>query len=171
MESSLPLPEEILVQKTMSIVRINVTDQPYHMAKTTLFISTQRGVRIPLEAPVYVIDDERVRGYIPTKSLIYDYDLIDDTHQNPHLEMVFFTSPSLPDQVRPFAGGKTYVMLFRATLDMVLEYDIEQRILIDQQVVSATGDVYYIIVFGHKQYDDIVITPDHGEDVAVPTEE
>lgn len=170
MESSLPPAEEILEERernTMKLVRICVTDLPITSVTTTLFVSTERIEPFPLTGALYTIDDDRVRGYIPTKSLLMAADSHDQYYGDVELEMVFFCSPSLPDQVRPFGTGKTHVLFFRVTPDMVIEYDINLRILIDQQVVSSTGEVYYIVVFGDKQYNDIVITQDPGEVVAV----
>lgn len=161
MDTSLPPPEEILEERernTMTLRRICVTDMPSTVVQTTLFrkVAGDQEPR-PLFAMLYTIDDDLVRGYIPTKSLLY----------SGVLEMVFFVSPSLPAQVRPFGDGKTHVLMFSVDVTTEVSYDIEKRILLDQQVDASMGEVYYIVVFGDKQYDDIVITPDYGDDVAV----
>lgn len=155
--TSLPPPEEALedrIRNTMSIRRVVVTDQPHKMVQTTLSIAwTHQGDRktIPLESVLYTIDSDDVRGYVPTKSLIS----FDEDQNDINVQMVFFVSPSLPAQVRPFGEGKTHVLLFHVLPYVSVEYDIEKRILIDQQI--ADGQVYYIVVFGDKQYDEIVV--------------
>lgn len=149
--TSLPAPEEALADRahhTMTLRRINVTDLQCTVAKTTLFQQYEfEPSPSPLFANLYTIDSDLVRGYIPTKSLIC----------KGHIQMVFFVSPSLPDQVRPFGAGKTHVLVFSVPITCEISYDIEKRILLDQQVDSETGEVIYIVVFGDKQYTDIII--------------
>lgn len=157
LQTLLPSPEDALEDRTnntMTLRRITVTALPCKVVQTTLFQQyAGDAFPTPLWADLYTIDDDSVRGYIPTKSLF---------GCNNHLEMVFFVSPSLPPQVRPFGEGKTHVLVFDVPNECAISYDIEKRILLDQQVNPATGIVYYIVVFGDKQYTDIIIEEQHG---------
>lgn len=155
-ETSLPCPEQVSEARTMFIVRVRVTDLPCRLVETTINRSVDGG-RVPLVCRLYSIDDDRIRGYIPTKSLLVDKPnelFYEPADSGPALEMIFFTSASLPANVRPYGQGKTHVLTAIIDHNTVIDYDIDARILIDQQVHNNL--VMYIFVFGDLQYDSVI---------------
>ena len=136
--------EELRAAQTMSIVRVAVTDLAIKIAFTTLNV-LRNGIRTQLVCDMYTLDDDRIRGYLPAKSFCFGPSRI---------ELMFYTSPSLPDAARPFESGNTYVLVYECDVDVTVEYDIEHRILVDQQVSGSK--VIYIIIFGDKQYSSLI---------------
>lgn len=144
LQSSMPPSAGVRAASSLSIRRVLLCD---HLKDTvtTHFTFTLGTFSGRLVGKLYSVDLDAVRGYLPTK-ILCAYE---------QLEALYYTNPSLPNAVRPFKEGKTHFLVIpAASVDMVVEYDMELRILIDQVVINNT--IHYVVVFGDEQYHDVV---------------
>lgn len=99
----------------------------------------------PVETTIYTLTDEKVAGYLPSK--VWWDDKKDD------LCLLYYVSPALPDQARPF--GTKPVHCFVIDYDHGdVEYDPMWRVFIDQ-VKTPTG-MMIVVMFNDDLYKQIV---------------
>lgn len=143
--SNLPDPDEIRREIRMTIKQVIVADNPYETVRIA-FDEVVGEDRVPSLVKLYKLEDADIVGYLPSKALINEWgDLV----------LIFYVSPSLPDRARPFAGGPVYVCVLDVDHRTPIEYDGELRCFVDQ--ISSEHGIKYVIMFGEKQYDQIVI--------------
>ena len=148
MKSALPPIEEVKAHNTMKMVRVRLSELPYHSG-TFKFdgVDKESGVRFPLIAPIYEIGDHIARGYLPSKAWWRSED--DDVH------FLFYVQESMPPETRPFGTGKSYISAMYIGEDTVIEYEVGLHIFIDQ-VQTQTGTLY-VFMFGEKEYKNVVM--------------
>ena len=149
MESTLPSLEEMREANTMKIVSIGTKFLSKSVVKTGLHRCDAAGCVYPVVGDLYVIDDQRVQGFMPSKVL-----WCDDEYR-----VIYYVCHSLPQNVRPFEGN-TYMLVFDVAVNDVIEYGMTMRLFIDQIVVDDR--VKYIVMFGDETYNEITLTPKKG---------
>lgn len=151
MKSALPSTEYIKARNTMKMVRVKLSELPYHNG-TLKFdsVNGESGVRTPLAAPIYEIGDHIARGYLPSKVWWRLDD--DDVH------FLFYVQESMPYESRPFGTGKSYISAMYISDNCTIEYEVGLHIFIDQ-VQTSTGTLY-VFMFGEKEYNSTVMTSD-----------
>ena len=175
MESSMPDFEEIRMERTMQIYQINTSRYRWVMPVETLIdIREPDGSRAKLVTHVTIVDDQQIKGYLPSRCW---FDGNDD------LRMTFYATPSLPPAARPFGEGPLYVFWIDVRDGQVIEYDIDTTVFIehmanplfwDHDDDRATG-VRYVFVCGPKgvptvfaQHSiDRMVEPDRGIEMPV----
>lgn len=145
-KSSLPPLEEIIEQASMKIVTIKISAFPSELWETNVYKQAGGGRRVPLVARVYEVDDRavEVQGYLPSK-IWYDDGLYG----------LFYVNETLPKAARPFKG-KLYVMYTYIDPNVVLDYDANIRVLIDQ-VLMQDGKMAHLFVFGEEQATSLLV--------------
>jgi hypothetical protein len=98
-----------------------------------------------LTTTLFTIEDETVGQYLPTKVWISPLSGV---------TLLYYVSASLPDQVRPFKDGKSYALVVPLTVDEVIEYDAEIRLLIDQ--VPTEHGLTYVFLFADDAYKKLI---------------
>ena len=148
MKSALPPIEEVRAHNVMKMVRLKLSELPYHNG-TFKFdgVDRESGTRFPLIAPIYEIDDHIVKGFLPSKSWWRPED--DDVH------LLFYVQESMPIEVRPFGTGKSYISAMYIGDHTTIEYEVGLHIFIDQ-VQTQTGTLY-VFMFGEKEYKSVVM--------------
>ncbi len=148
MKSALPPIEEIKAHNTMKMVRVKLSDLPSHNG-TFKFdgVDQESGVRFPLIAPIYEIDDHIVRGFLPSKVWWRPED--DDVH------FLFYVQGNMSHDARPFGTGKSYISAMYIGDRCTIEYEVGLHIFIDQ-VQTSTGTLY-VFMFGEKEYKNAVM--------------
>lgn len=153
-QSSLPPAEQIKQQRTVRIIRHvlvfkdSVIDNNFY-CKALLHLDVSSDFwceRNAVTAKIYKINNDVVKGYIPSKMWF---------NRNNDIEMLFYVSDHLPERARPFAKQDMYVAVFEVDGDECIEYDIETTMFIDQ-LITSDHHVFYVIVFGQDQYDKII---------------
>lgn len=150
MESSMPDYEEIRMERTMQIFQINTSRyRSVWPVETLIDIREPDGSRAKLVVEVTIVDDQRIKGYLPSRCW---FDGNDD------LRMTFYATPSLPSAARPFGDGPLYVFCHELKDGQVVEYDIDTTVFIEHMANPlfwdydddrATG-VRYVFVCGPK---------------------
>ena len=149
-QSGLPPLEDIREEQTMRIYTITTDKFERIQVETTLMVSHPDKAPRPLVATVIMIDDDRVKEYMPSKvwATASPFD-------RPVFKVLYYINTSLPQAVKPFKDN-TYLMYFIPDDDEVIEYDVNVRMFMDQVAVPGHGMVY-VLMFGNESYDDIVV--------------
>lgn len=147
METNLPPIEEVQATQYMQIVRICLNEYVQEHVTTKLYSVIDGKPAKQIETSLIEIDDDRIRGYIPSKIFV-----VGDS-----IQLLFYTSPSLPDGARPFGKGKTYVVLYFPRPDEVVEYDVDTRVLVDQLIIRDR--LAYVFLFEEKKYKEMIFEP------------
>lgn len=96
-----------------------------------------------------VLDEDSVRGYLPSKIWHYSYDDL--------FRLSYYTNDGLNNNVRPFGNGKTYALVLHPDDGEVYYYPIEWRVFIEHVVCpSAPAGIAYVFLFGEDLYDQII---------------
>jgi len=99
---------------------------------------------VPLDVALYEIDNEKVLGYLPSKVF---------WHNDDGLRLLYYVSPALPDQARPF--GEKPVYCFYTMLDNAnFTYDANLRVFLDQ--IPTPAGYILVCMFNEDQYKHIV---------------
>lgn len=149
MKSAMPPAEEIKFLNTMKMVRMKLSDVP---ARDVTFkfegVNESTGERFSISAPLHVIDDHVVQGYLPSKVWWRPED--DDVH------FLFYVQESMPLTSRPFGTGKSYISAIYIGDTTTIEYEVGLHIFIDQ--VQTSAGTLYVFMFGEKEYKNVVMT-------------
>lgn len=143
----MPPVDVVRAQHTMKMERIIVQNFPFEKRETLVDIISRSGTSTRAIVNLYNVDDDRTRGYLPSKVWKVDGST----------EMVFYCTPSLPAGARPFGEGPMYVFELLVGSQVTVEYDVEARLFVDQ-VVTPNG-VWYVFVFGEDQLGKIIAQP------------
>ena len=147
--SSLPPPEEVYANLCIKIINLPLHRCPsVEGVETTLNItSVLDGTTKPVITTLYTIDDKVVGEYLPSRVWFAGEDGV---------TLLYYVSPSLPNQVRPFKDGKSYALVIPMDNIMdTVDYNAELRLLIDQ--VETPSGISYVLMFADDVYDKIVI--------------
>lgn len=158
MESNLPNFEEMVAQHTVRIERLrlgDMTSSPRTLKLNT--VTAGSSIEQPITVELYELNDDRVRGYLPSKVWYRDpgYD-VDERCYGDHINMVFYTSGAFPDIAKPFGTGKAWMCVVPIDDYTTVTYPVGTRIFIDQ--IQTPTVTLYTFVFGEDAYDDIVIS-------------
>jgi hypothetical protein len=139
LKSSLPFDEvkEALRQNTVTITSVSLSD--YKMRK--VLTNIDRGDE-PLSVSLYTMDNEKVRGYMPSK-----------VWWDGGINMLYYTSPTMPVAARPFGDAPVYCFTTSLT-GQDITYDANWRVFIDQ-IITPTG-VLLMVMFDEETYRDII---------------
>lgn len=153
LQSVLP-PAEDVEQQTITILPVTLGRFQHKEVETRFTITnTSKHTTRPLIATVYRMDDERIVGYIPSKTWW--------NRADGELCFLYYTSPTLPAAARPFGSKPCYA--FTRIInheDEVIDYPIEARILIDQ--VLIVDRMYYVFLFADEQARNVMATTWEG---------
>lgn len=140
--------EQMRLEQVMRIELVVVTDGEADVVELNIdtVLGNGAGARKPVVCNMWTIDEDRVRGYLPSK-VWWD-------HQR-RLHAVFYCSSALPAAVRAFGDGPTYVCTVAINEWATVEYSTEMRLFIDQ-VQMPDGGTWYVIMFGENERSKIV---------------
>lgn len=147
METSLMSVEEARNIYNMRIEGIVLNDYWTESDVESSFdVQTLTGDVTPAMFKLYKVDEDRVRGYMPSKIL---YDPMLDS-----LVCTFYCNDTLPDRVRPFGTDAMYIAEYTpSSVTDTLMYNIEYRLFVDQ-VMTPSG-IKYVFVFGQQTYEQV----------------
>ena len=152
--SRLPPLEKVRELNTMKIITVNTKMFESRIVETALTLTntlSEGPYSRPLVATLYKINDERVKGFIPTKVWV---DVEDVT---PYFNVLYYCTPTLPQAATPFKGD-TYLMYFMPSEGDVVEYDFNIRFFMDQvPSIKHKGAVWFVAIFGDEVYDDLIV--------------
>jgi hypothetical protein len=147
--SSLPPAEYINDQQSITISNISLGGFPCRQLLTRFGVTnTDSGTSEPLTVNVYRIDNERTRGYIPSKTWWTSED--DDIH------LLYYTSPTLPPAARPFGDSPCYAFTRSIQMNESIDYPIDTKVLVDQILIS--GHMHYLFLFAEDQMKHVLAT-------------
>lgn len=161
--SGLPSIEKIREEATMRIITLNTAPFYRRQVETFMTVTNDRKTpslvtldgsglqsRNPLVATLLHLDDERIKGFMPSKVWA-------DSYQSPQheLNILYYINTTMPLAVKPFKDN-TYLMYFMPAPGDVIEYDVNVRFFMDQVMVPDLGMIY-VVMFGDESYKDIVI--------------
>lgn len=147
--SNMPAAATVRNELVMRIEHVQWVDDKKNDTACHFDFVCANGERHQVWGRVYEFDDDRFRGYLPSK--------LWKTGNN--YQMVFYCSNQLPTAARAFGDGKTYVLLFdivNSNERMTIEYDADMRIFIDQLINDQTNIITYVVLFGDALYDRVI---------------
>lgn len=145
-QSGLPPVEEVRSAISIRVVSVPLSEcEVIPDVETTIQVITKDGEK-PLVTNVYVITTPEVGQYLPSK-VWHD--------ENDGFMMLYYISPSLPAQARPFGKGKAYAIVTPLHHSAVLEYRADVRLLVDQ-IVTPSG-THHFFIFGEDSYKDLIV--------------
>jgi hypothetical protein len=157
LKSFLPPVEDVRNVQVMQIHQLAVNDFPWKRLQTKFNIVDKLGKSKRISAMVYRLDDEATRGYLPTKMWYHDGSF----------RMLYYVSPALPMQARPFKDKPCYMFAIYPKVNEIIEYEASVRVFIDQ-VQNNTIGLGYIFMFGEDDARDILATDWDGNEWGRP---
>lgn len=155
MQTSLPSFEATQQSSFVKLERVILSNNKWMSAPLNME-RVSDGKRYPVTAPVYEIDEDRVRGLPPMRTWYGRHD--DEVH------MLFLVTPMLPNAQRPFGNGKTYIATVFVGPEDTIEYEVGLPIGID--LIHTAEGTYYAFIFGEKDYNNVVLPANDEERVA-----
>lgn len=153
MQTVLPDMNTVATAQKMRIYRTQLCDFPYNHVKTHLDLVDERTKkRSAVSANIYRIDDPNVIGYMPSKIW----------HDDGGFNMLFYTSPALPNAARPFGDKPCYAFTLYVRYGISVEYDWQTRIFIDQ--IQTKVGMAYVFLFSEVDAKSIMQTQWNGDD-------
>jgi len=147
MKSILPTASEVLANQSMRIYRTTLDKFKYKQVKTKFdFVDEQTQKRTPVSANIYKIDDPKSLGYMPSKIW----------HHDGAFNLLFYTSPTMPDTARPFGNAPCYAFTLFVRDGTSVEYDWQTRIFIDQ--IPTNIGMAYMFIFAEVDAKSIMQT-------------
>ena len=147
MKSLLPSTDDIQAAQSMRIYRTTLDKFKYKQVKTKFdFVVEQTQKRIPVSANIYKIDDPKSLGYMPSKIW----------HHDGTFNLLFYTSPMMPDTARPFGNAPCYAFTLFVRDGTSIEYDWQTRIFIDQ--IPTNVGMAYMFIFAEADAKSIMQT-------------
>lgn len=138
-----------LAKPVMRMERLRLEGLAMRWCETRMTITNKSdGTSKPLRAGVIKVDNESTLGYIPTKCW-YD-------HANAAIVLLYYISSALPNAARPFGNKPCYIYTVKTTDYLVVEYDAETRIFIDQ--VATDEGMMYMFIFGEDDMQKVLTT-------------
>ena len=152
MKSLLPSAAEVNETQMMRIYRTQLNQFKYRNIKTNIeFVDETSGKRTCASPNIYRIDDPKVVGYMPSKIW----------HDDDGFNLLFYTSPSLPNAARPFGDRPCYAFTLFVRYGTSIEYDWQTRIFIDQ--VQTKVGMAYVFLFSEADAKSIMQTQWDGD--------
>lgn len=146
LSSSMPAVEEIEAHLKIKMVTVALSDCEVIPDALTTIRLTRNGESADLKTTIYKITTPEVGEYIPSRVWHDEED---------GFMMLYYICASLPPQVRPFDKGDAYaIVLPKMPKDMVVEYDADVRMLVDQ--IQTSAGMRHFVIFGASSYDRIV---------------
>lgn len=145
-ESNLPSAEQIRAERTMRIERRVLSQYDNELVKLHFDAVNVRGDKRAVICKMSTIDDDHIRGLLPSKCWIDD---------DGELHIVWYSTDGFPVAARAFGSGRTYVAKFIVDDYTTIEYDVQTRVFIDQ-VLDSRGKCWYVIMFGDNVFDEVV---------------
>lgn len=147
MKSLLPSANEVQTAQMMRIYRTTLDKFKYKQVKTKFdFVVEQTQKRVPVSANIYKIDDPNSLGYMPSKIW----------HHDGTFNLLFYTSPMMPDTARPFGNAPCYAFTLFVRDGTSIEYDWQTRIFIDQ--IPTNIGMAYMFIFAEADAKAIMQT-------------
>lgn len=147
MKSILPPVGEVKAAQSMRIYRTTIDKFKYTQVKTHIeFVDETTGERTNASPNVYRIDDEKILGYMPSKIW----------HHEGTFNLLFYTSPMMPDTARPFGNAPCYAFTLFVRDGTSVEYDWQTRIFIDQ--IPTIIGMAYVFIFAEADAKSIMQT-------------
>jgi len=157
LQSFMPPFEEVKneVMMSMQIVSLRTSKDSgvtNDAVMTTMEWENTNGETAPVHGILTKIDRDDVRGYLPSR-IWYN-------NTKAAFNLSFYTNSTLPDGVKPFRNGPTYVLVVSmrdANVWPKLNYPADWTVFIEHVVTpDSVNGVTYVFVFGENLYDEII---------------
>lgn len=145
LKSSLPFEEvKEAIAEEKRLNTMTITTVLLDRCKSTRARLNMEADGVPLDVVVYEIDNEKVLGYLPSKVW---------WHTDEGLELLYYVSPALPQQARPFGDEPVYCF-YTLMENQSFTYDATWRVFLDQ--VQTPAGTLLVCMFNKDLYEHIV---------------